>query len=149
MSALVAQRKADQAANYQSEYQSIEFADRKKLASSQARFCITNCALVTQKDKNVRWYLTINVRDEQDNVTVTQTLTFDRSPSRDELFEAIQGDLPQHNCYLELVKIKGGRTFYDLCQDENDHACLCDPHRHKLEVSSTYGKNVAKEDHPF
>ena len=134
MSALVAQRKAEKQSQYQSEYQSTEFADRKALAETQARFCIVRCELVTQKDKKVRWYLTINVYDEQDKVTVAQTLTFDQSPARDDTFEAIKNELPQHNCYLELVKIKGGRTFYDLCQDEDDHKCLCDPHR-KLEVN--------------
>lgn len=122
--------------------QIFEYANRKALAETSVRFCITNVEMrsVTFKsgETKERWYLTINVRHVDEKVTVTETLTFDRSDDRDQLFEGIQGELPQHNCYLKIRNFTNKKTgmpqsIYELHQDANDHQCLCDPHR-QLEV---------------
>ena len=120
MSALVAKYNKD---HQTTAYETLPFADRKKLAGTSVRFCVTNVAKVHQHDGNSRWYLTITFIE--DMVLLKQTLTFDPSPSRDELFTIMHNSLPQHNCYLELIKVKGGRTFYNFNQDEDDSQCVC------------------------
>lgn len=132
----------------------LTFANRKALAEDNTRFCVTKVDLVTQKDKKVRWYLGIQFYSESEKVI--QTLTFDQSPSRDEMFELLQeeGNLPQHNCYINLVHMKNGQTYYQFEQDEKDHSCPCSPHR-IIEANTdemeaiTANPNVVDYSRPF
>ncbi len=101
------------------------FAERKQLAEDKTVFCIDSVKLHTQKDGKERWYLTIHYV-EADEV-VTRTLTFDHSPSRDELFEFMleANDFPQHHCWLKKKVLKNAQTFYDLLQGGVDGPCAC------------------------
>lgn len=105
------------------------FADRKLLAQLGTRFCIDDVKLHTQKDGKTRWYLTIRYA-EMDEVEV-RTLTFDQSPSRDDMFTLMidTGDFPQHRCYVENRSFKNTSTgmtqnFYKLGQDKSGE-CTC------------------------
>jgi hypothetical protein len=108
-----------------------EFADRKQLAEDATRFCIDEVKLHTQKDGKTRWYLTI--RYLEDGGTAVKTLTFDQSPSRDELFAAMQEseDYPQHNCWVSKRSFKNKgtgmmQTFYQLEQENaRGQDCVC------------------------
>lgn len=107
------------------------FADRKQIAEDGTRFCIDSAKLVTQKDGKVRWYL--DIRYLEDGEVATRTLTFDTSPSRDEMFTdlADSNDFPQHCCWIEkrTFKNKGTgmmQTFYNLEQETGrGQACAC------------------------
>jgi hypothetical protein len=107
------------------------FAERKELAEAGTRFCIDSVKLHTQKDGKIRWYLTIRYL-EDDGVAI-RTLTFDPSPSRDEMFTALaeSDDFPQHYCWVakKSFKNKGTgmmQTFYELGQDTGKgQACAC------------------------
>ena len=102
-----------------------DFAERKQLAEDKTVFCIDSVKLFTQKDGKERWYLTIHYVDG--DAVVTRTLTFDHSPSRDELFMFMQesNDFPQHFCWLNKKLLKNKQTFYDLAQGGVDGPCAC------------------------
>lgn len=108
------------------------FADRKELAEAGTRFCIDSVKLHTQKDGKIRWYLNIHFLDEENEI-VFRTLTFDPSPSRDEMFTALAeaDDWPQHNCWVarKSFKNKGTgmmQTFYELGQETGGlQECSC------------------------
>lgn len=107
-----------------------EFAERKQLAADKTLFCIEGVKLFTQKDGKERWYCTILVPREEK--VVVETLTFDRSASRDTGFQRLldADAFPLHNCSVVKREFKGKKsgmmqTFYELEQDEKALTCPC------------------------
>ena|SRR5260221_471056 len=130
------------------------FVDRKQLAADETKFCIENVKLVTQRDGKVRWYLTIFYK--KDGELEVATLTFDRSPSRDRLFEAMNEakDFPQHNCWVEKKEFRNKtshmlQTFYDLNQEKSEIGCPCTDQGTDEDTEQDTEQSPDLIEHPF
>lgn len=130
---------------------SYGFLDRQFLADTGSSFCILEISEKTQKTGNdagkLKWWI-LATAPNIDGTNETGYITFDKSPMRDRLFNALLADkdmLPAHNMFLDKVDIQGGKSYYDikLAEDDND-TCPCTPYSPDALVA--IGE---LENHPF